>query len=71
VLKTSASVSPGVSATSMLISVLALTALYGVLIVIETGLMARYVKAGPPSEEDVAPPPPGDEPAEQPLTFAY
>ncbi|MEV0408286.1 cytochrome ubiquinol oxidase subunit I [Actinoallomurus sp. NPDC050550] len=71
VLKTSASVSPGVSATSMLISVLALTTLYGVLIVIETGLMARYVKAGPPSEEDVAPPPPGDESAEQPLTFAY
>ncbi|GAB3973054.1 hypothetical protein GCM10029978_051540 [Actinoallomurus acanthiterrae] len=55
----------------MLISVLALTTLYGVLIVIETGLMARYVKAGPPSEEDVAPPPPGDESAEQPLTFAY
>jgi cytochrome d ubiquinol oxidase subunit I len=71
VLKTSASVSPGVSATSMLISVLALTTLYGVLIVIETGLMARYVKAGPPSEEDVAPPSPGDESAEQPLTFAY
>ncbi|MEV5710969.1 cytochrome ubiquinol oxidase subunit I [Actinoallomurus sp. NPDC052274] len=72
VMKTSASVSPGVSATSMLISVLALTALYAVLIVIETGLMVRYVKAGPPSEEDVAPPPPGDDAsAEQSLTFAY
>ncbi|MCO5969295.1 cytochrome ubiquinol oxidase subunit I [Actinoallomurus soli] len=72
VLKTSASVSPGVSATSMLISVLALTTLYAVLIVIETGLMLRYVKAGPPSEEDVAPPPPGDDSSAEPsLTFAY
>src|SRR5699024_8950009 len=38
VLKTAASVSPGVTATSMLISVVALTALYGILMLIEVGL---------------------------------
>ncbi|MGI5418375.1 cytochrome ubiquinol oxidase subunit I [Actinomadura luteofluorescens] len=77
VLKTSASVSPGVSASSMLISVASLTALYGVLLVIETGLMLKYAKAGPPSEDEVLPPPsdgPGsdsDSDSERSLAFAY
>ncbi|MGW3767720.1 cytochrome ubiquinol oxidase subunit I [Actinomadura verrucosospora] len=75
VLKTSSSVSPGVSASSMLISVASLTALYGVLLVIETGLMLRYAKAGPPSEDEVLPPP-SDDPdsdsdSERSLAFAY
>jgi cytochrome bd ubiquinol oxidase subunit I len=68
VLKTGASVSPGVGATSMLISVIALTTLYGVLMVIEAGLMARYVKAGPPSEAEVLAEP--DEDGAE-LAFAY
>ncbi|MGC4959049.1 cytochrome ubiquinol oxidase subunit I [Actinomadura citrea] len=77
VLKTSSSVSPGVSASSMLISVASLTALYGVLLVIETGLMLKYAKAGPPSEDEVLPPPsdgPGsdsDSDSERSLAFAY
>ncbi|MES9603483.1 cytochrome ubiquinol oxidase subunit I [Actinomadura sp. NPDC000929] len=73
VLKTSSSVSPGVSASSMLISVASLTALYGVLLVIETGLMLRYAKAGPPSEDEVLPPPSDgpDSDSERSLAFAY
>ncbi|GAA4388903.1 cytochrome ubiquinol oxidase subunit I [Actinomadura verrucosospora] len=75
VLKTSSSVSPGVSASSMLISVASLTALYGVLLVIETGLMLRYAKAGPPSEDEVLPPPSdgpdSDSDSERSLAFAY
>jgi cytochrome d ubiquinol oxidase subunit I len=76
VLKTSASVSPGVSPTSMLISVVSLTALYGVLLVIEVGLMLKYAKAGPPTEDEVLPPPPSgddsdDADAERSLAFAY
>jgi cytochrome d ubiquinol oxidase subunit I len=72
VMKTASSVSPNVGATSMLISVIALTTLYGVLMVIEAGVMVRYVKAGPPSEDDVLAPPGGDgADAEPSLTFAY
>ncbi|TYK50449.1 cytochrome ubiquinol oxidase subunit I [Actinomadura decatromicini] len=75
VLKTSASVSPGVSASSMLISVVSLTVLYAVLAVIEAGLLIKYAKAGPPSEEEVLPPDDGDDgdadDAERPLAFAY
>jgi cytochrome bd ubiquinol oxidase subunit I len=69
VMKTSASVSPGVTPSSMLISVVSLTALYGVLLVIETGLMLKCAKAGPPSEDEVAPP--SDDDAEPSLAFAY
>lgn len=74
-MKTSASVSPGVTPSSMLISVISLTALYSVLLVIETGLMLKYAKAGPPSENEVLPPPPGDpdsdSDSERSLAFAY
>ncbi|MDN3354239.1 cytochrome ubiquinol oxidase subunit I [Actinomadura sp. DC4] len=69
VLKTASSVSPRVGATSMLISVIALTTLYGVLMVIEAGLMVRYVKAGPLSEDEALARPGGEDEAE--LTFAY
>jgi cytochrome d ubiquinol oxidase subunit I len=68
VLKTSASVSPGVGATSMFVSLLSLTVLYGVLLVIEARLLARYAKAGPPTEEEVLG---GDDHAEPSLTLAY
>ncbi|RFS86997.1 cytochrome ubiquinol oxidase subunit I [Actinomadura spongiicola] len=75
VMKTSASVSPSVTATSMLISVISLTALYAVLAVIEAGLMLKYAKAGPPSEDEVLPPPPDDDDpdrdSERSLAFAY
>ncbi|WP_067797544.1 cytochrome ubiquinol oxidase subunit I [Actinomadura formosensis] len=75
VLKTSASVSPGVTPTSMLISVISLTTLYGILMVIEAGLMIRYAKAGPPSEDEVLPPPADDDDSdsdsERSLAFAY
>ncbi|MFG2088797.1 cytochrome ubiquinol oxidase subunit I [Spirillospora sp. NPDC048824] len=76
VLKTSASVSPGVGAGSMLISVVSLTVLYGVLMVIEAGLMLKYAKAGPPSEDEVLPSPSSDgddddSDSERSLAFAY
>ncbi|TDC80737.1 cytochrome ubiquinol oxidase subunit I [Actinomadura sp. 7K507] len=73
VLKTSASVSPSVAAGSMLVSVAALTALYGVLLFIQTGLMAKYAKAGPPSEDEVLPEDPDDNDpdSERSLAFAY
>jgi cytochrome d ubiquinol oxidase subunit I len=72
VLKTSASLSPGVTATSMLISLIALTVLYGVLAVIEAGLMVRFAKEGPPSEAEVLPDSePSTDDADHALTFAY
>ncbi|TDD70611.1 cytochrome ubiquinol oxidase subunit I [Actinomadura darangshiensis] len=71
VMKTSASVSPGVTASSMLISVVSLTALYAFLLVIEAGLMLKYAKAGPPTEDEVAPPSSDDSDSERSLAFAY
>ncbi|MFC4560299.1 cytochrome ubiquinol oxidase subunit I [Nocardiopsis mangrovi] len=46
-LLTAASVSPGVSLAEVAISLAAFTAVYGVLAVVEAGLLWRYVKAGP------------------------
>ena len=73
------STAPG--AGQMLTSFITLTALYGLLAVVDVGLMARYAKAGPPSEEEVQdsvqppkPPDPGstqDADADRPLVFAY
>ncbi len=52
---TSQAVSPGVTVTEALISVISLTVLYAVLAVIEGGLMWRAIKAGAPDEvEDVS-----------------
>jgi cytochrome d ubiquinol oxidase subunit I len=65
-------VSPGVTVTEALISVIALTALYGVLAVIEVGLLLRTIKAG--AEEYVEPPDPtirGREDDDAPMAFAY
>ena len=45
------STAPG--AGQMLTSFITLTVLYGILAVVDVGLMVRYSKAGPPSEEEV------------------
>jgi len=72
VLKTSASLSPGVTAASMLISLIALTVLYGVLAVIEAGLMVRFAKQGPPTEAEVLPDSDtAKDDSDRALTFAY
>ena len=58
----------------LVISLVAFTALYGVLAVIEVRLMVKYAKAGPPSEDDVNPPPEptdDDSDADRPIAFAY
>jgi len=64
-------VSPGVSATEAMVSVVTLTLLYGVLAVIEVGLILRTVRAGlPPYVEP--PDPDTHEPSDDaPLAFAY
>jgi len=54
-LRTADGVSPSVSATSVWISLVVFTLLYGALAVVEFGLMIRYVKAGPPPPAGVAP----------------
>lgn len=63
-------VSPGVSAGEAMTSLIVLTALYGVLAIIEVGLILRVVKAGP--KPFVEPAKPADDPSDQtPLAFAY
>ena len=66
-------VSPGVSLTEAWISVVSLTLLYGVLAVVEVGLLVRFVKKGP--DPFVEPPDPSRRSEERdddrPLTFAY
>ncbi|WP_028931771.1 cytochrome ubiquinol oxidase subunit I [Pseudonocardia asaccharolytica] len=61
-LLTANSVSPGVSLTQVAISLTAFTVIYGVLAVVEAGLLWRYIKAGPghvvpypPDGSDTAP----------------
>ncbi len=68
VLRTDASVSPGVPAGQMLTSLIVLTLLYAALAVIEIRLLAKYAKAGPPElpTDDENP-----DDAERPLAFAY
>ena len=65
-------VSPGVSVFEAWVSVITLTLLYGVLAVVEMGLMIRAVKQGP--DPFVEPPNPtlaGREDEDAPLTVAY
>ena len=72
---TRSGVSPGVSVTEAWISVVSLTLLYGVLAVIEVGLLVRFVKKGADPFQE--PPDPtlrgdgGDDDADKPLAFAY
>ncbi|MBZ5739785.1 cytochrome ubiquinol oxidase subunit I [Nocardioides mangrovi] len=66
-------VSPGVSTTEAWISVITLTLLYGVLAVVEVGLILRFVKRG--ADPFVEPPDPtlrgSDADDDAPLAFAY
>ena len=66
-------VSPGVSTTEAWISIITLTGLYGVLAVIELGLLLRVIKKGPDDFEE--PPNPtlrgSDDEEDRPLAFAY
>jgi cytochrome d ubiquinol oxidase subunit I len=65
-------VSPGVSATEMMISVVTLTLLYGVLAFIEIKLMLTYIKRGAEVvPDDQLPPSSPESDADRPLAFAY
>ena len=65
-------VSPGVSTTEAWISIIALTGLYGVLAVIELGLIIRFAKKGAdPFEEPPDPTLRGGSDEDKPLAFAY
>ncbi|MEQ0557987.1 cytochrome ubiquinol oxidase subunit I [Amycolatopsis sp. NEAU-NG30] len=66
VLKTTDSVSPTVSAGTVLTSLIVFTVLYGVLAVVDGVLMVRYAKAGPPPPEV-----PHDDAEPRPAAFAY
>ena len=70
-LRTADGVSPSVSTAAVVTSLVVFTVLYGVLAVIEVGLMVKYAKAGPPepapSDEDGT----GGTDTERPLAFAY
>ncbi len=50
--RTADSVSPSVSGGAVLTSLIVFTLLYGILAVIEIGLVVKYVKIGPPSEAE-------------------
>jgi len=50
--RTEESVSPSVSGGAVLTSLIVFTALYGILAIIEVGLVVKYVKIGPPSEAE-------------------
>ena len=65
-----AAVSRGVTANEMLTSVITLTAIYGVLAVVEIFLMVRYVRGG---IAGVMPPEPPDkkDSDDEALSFAY
>ncbi|MEU8131990.1 cytochrome ubiquinol oxidase subunit I [Streptodolium elevatio] len=85
VLKTESAVSPSVSTGEVLTSLIVFTLLYGVLAVVEVGLLRRYVVAGPPEVEPAKPRGPGgpdggpdsasgddaEDDADRPLAFAY
>src|SRR4051794_34388157 len=63
-------VSPGVSTTEAWISILSLVLLYGVLMVVELGLIVRVVKKGADPFQE--PPDPGrTDDEDRPLAFAY
>ncbi|WP_283133684.1 cytochrome ubiquinol oxidase subunit I [Rhizohabitans arisaemae] len=62
-LLTAASVSPGVTHTEIAISLSVFTVLYGVMAIVETVLLVRYIKAGPPPETPTPTPAERPEPA--------
>jgi cytochrome d ubiquinol oxidase subunit I len=67
---TALGVSPGVSVGEALTSVITLTLVYGVLMVIEVGLMLLYIRKGADPYEEPPNPTLGGE-SDEPLTFAY
>jgi cytochrome bd ubiquinol oxidase subunit I len=68
-LTTTAGVSPNNTVGEVLTSMIAFTALYGTLAVVEVRLMLKYIREGLP---DVSEPElPGDSDAEAPMSFAY
>ncbi|WP_256103680.1 cytochrome ubiquinol oxidase subunit I [Streptomyces sp. ODS05-4] len=82
VLQTRSAVSPGVSQTEVLISMIAFTTLYAILAVIEVKLLVKYIKAGPPelTESDLNPPTrigghdrdaKNPDAADRPMAFSY
>jgi cytochrome d ubiquinol oxidase subunit I len=65
-------VSPGVSTLEAWISLITLTALYGVLAVVEVGLLAKYIKRGADEfEEPPSVPIGGNKDDDAPMAFAY
>lgn len=70
-MKTADGVSPTVSATSLLITLLGFTALYGILAVVELGLMLRAIKVGPEPAKNQDPYAVAISSEDKPLTFAY
>jgi len=85
--RTSESVSPSVSGGAVLTSLITFTALYGILAIVEVGLVIKYVRIGAPGEAEallsIRRGPPRrrgggrqgvqstDEHEDKPLTFAY
>jgi len=68
-LKTADAVSPTVNSTSVALSMIGFTVLYGVLAVIGFGLFARTAKRGPDAAADGQTPPPGEPTPD--LVFSY
>jgi cytochrome bd ubiquinol oxidase subunit I len=62
---TSAGVSPNVTSTMVLITVVGFTLLYGVLAIVEVGLLRKRIAGGVTAADSVA------EPADLPVSFAY
>ena len=67
---TATAVSPGVSVGEAWTSVITLTLVYAVLMVIEVGLMLRYIRKGADPFEEPPTPKLGEQ-SDEPLTFAY
>ncbi|GAA1397832.1 cytochrome ubiquinol oxidase subunit I [Catellatospora coxensis] len=67
-MKTAVAASPAASSGDVITSLIVYTVLYGVLAVVEVGLLLHYARAGLP---DVTPPPPAESDEDRPLAFAY
>ena len=50
--RTEESVSPSVGGGSVLTSLIIFTALYGILAIVEVGLLLKYIRIGPPSQDE-------------------
>ena len=68
---TEQAVSPGVSATEMLISLIALTSVYAVLAVVEVRLLLTYIRRGADEVTDANLPSDDEHDPDRPLAFAY